>query len=435
MKVALVCIAKDEDDYINEWVDYHLKLGFHKIFIYENNWRCPIDFDPNLVVKIPFDGEKKQLEAYKNFMIHRKDNYDWAAFFDVDEFLVLKQHSSIPELMTFFKNENCLVVNWVLFGDNNQECVENNNYSVLSRFTRRQVGVDKHIKSIVNLKNNFTFGSPHHLVNVKWTDPSGNRGYGAFNSNGNDDVFQLNHYYCKTIEEFKKKSLRGSADLGYGKSVESFPHHNLNDIDDFNAYNFMYKSDLQKNKKMNLLQIGTNVANDHFSEFVKTIGNDQIEKLILVEPQKSCNNKINLCYAGFDFILENLVINLDESIKNETFFISKFNWLSSLKKEHIENHKTNEKPIEVDIESITLNNLFDKHSIISLDILFIDCEGMDDKIIKSINFEKYDIKKIYYEHTHIDNESLIHFLTDKGYQVLKSDFNDELTNMAIKKDK
>ena len=40
MKIALVCIAKNEDDYIEEWVNYHLKLGFSKIFIYENNWRC-----------------------------------------------------------------------------------------------------------------------------------------------------------------------------------------------------------------------------------------------------------------------------------------------------------------------------------------------------------------------------------------------------------
>lgn len=39
MKTALVCIAKDEDHYIAEWIKYHTKLGFDEIFVYENSWR------------------------------------------------------------------------------------------------------------------------------------------------------------------------------------------------------------------------------------------------------------------------------------------------------------------------------------------------------------------------------------------------------------
>jgi hypothetical protein len=238
MKIVLVCIAKEEDNYIKEWVDYHLKLGFHKIFIYENNWRCAIEFDPNFVVKIPFDGEKKQLTAYQNFINHHRVHYDWAAFFDVDEFLVLKKHKSILDLIIEFKDENYLAVNWVFFGDNNLNRVENGNYSVLSRFTKRQIGVNKHIKSIMNLKNKFSFADPHHVGKFKWVDPSGNRNSGPFNENGNDHVLQLNHYFTKTKDEFKLKSKRGSADVGHGKSIELFDHHNINEIEDFTALNF-----------------------------------------------------------------------------------------------------------------------------------------------------------------------------------------------------
>ena len=36
MKCALVCIAKDEDHYIQEWVDYHLMLGFSDIYVWQN---------------------------------------------------------------------------------------------------------------------------------------------------------------------------------------------------------------------------------------------------------------------------------------------------------------------------------------------------------------------------------------------------------------
>ena len=31
IKVALVCVAKSEDYYLEEWLDYNNKLGFDKI--------------------------------------------------------------------------------------------------------------------------------------------------------------------------------------------------------------------------------------------------------------------------------------------------------------------------------------------------------------------------------------------------------------------
>lgn len=240
MKIVLVCIAKDEDNYIKEWVDYHLKLGFHKIFIYENNWRCNLDFDTNLVVKIPFDGQKQQKNAYHHFLDNYKNEFDWGAFFDVDEFLVLKKHRTISDLINDYKNHDCLVVNWVFFGDNGLEKVEADNFSVLSRFTKRQIGVNQHIKSILNLKNDFRFRTPHDAKGVTWTDSRGLKGGGPFNKNGKDNIIQLNHYWCKTKEEFEKKLTRGTPDASH-RSIEMFANHNFNNIDDFTALNFFKK--------------------------------------------------------------------------------------------------------------------------------------------------------------------------------------------------
>ena len=59
MNTALVCIAKDEDNYILEWIDYHLKLGFNHIYVYCNDWNW---FVPSKylykVTKIEFNGQK-----------------------------------------------------------------------------------------------------------------------------------------------------------------------------------------------------------------------------------------------------------------------------------------------------------------------------------------------------------------------------------------
>ena len=37
MKIGLVCIVKNGKYYIKEWATWHLKLGFDKIFIFNND--------------------------------------------------------------------------------------------------------------------------------------------------------------------------------------------------------------------------------------------------------------------------------------------------------------------------------------------------------------------------------------------------------------
>jgi hypothetical protein len=58
------------------------------------------------------------------------------------------------------------------------------------------------------------------------------------------DVIQLNHYKCKTFEEFQKIAKRGRAgtEIGNPKNVINnikgfFDIHNANEIEDLWAYN------------------------------------------------------------------------------------------------------------------------------------------------------------------------------------------------------
>lgn len=236
-KTALVCIAKNEDNYINEWIDYHKKIGFDDIFIYQNDWNY--DITSNNVKVIKYDGQNMQLYAYNDFIENYHDKYEWAAFFDCDEFLVLKKHESIQEFLNDYSNFDSVVINWVLFGDNGLEKINQNNHSVLERFTKRQNRVNPHVKSIVKLKKGLMFVHNSHVVDgINWVDPNYNTGSEALNPKGSDDIAQLNHYFCKTKEEFDLKSNRGRADNGAGRTFEEFMLHNLNEVYDFTAFNF-----------------------------------------------------------------------------------------------------------------------------------------------------------------------------------------------------
>jgi hypothetical protein len=66
---------------------------------------------------------------------------------------------------------------------------------------------------------------------------------------------------------------------------------------------------------------------------------------------------------------------------------------------------------------MTINNLFHKYELTDIDILFLDAEGFDDRIIKDIDFSQFMIRNIYYENVHIDNQSITEYLQSLGYSV------------------
>jgi len=237
MKIAIVCIAKNEELYIQEWINYHLKLGFDDVFIYQNNWRWT--HEQENVIKIELDGDVQQRIAYNNFIKNNLNIYDWAAFFDVDEFLVLKKHKNIKEFVQQYSEYTSIAINWVLFGDNN---IENtiDDFSLLKRFTKRQKNINFHVKCIVKLTENVVMDI--HNTNNNWIDTNYKIGKGSFNYYGDDTIAQINHYFCKTRSEFQKKCDRGRADTSnHLRTMKDFDNHNFNEIEDLHAYNFFYK--------------------------------------------------------------------------------------------------------------------------------------------------------------------------------------------------
>jgi hypothetical protein len=235
MKVALVCIAKDEYC-IEEWCAYHYKLGFDKVFIYENDWNSGVDF--SYVTTIKVQGRAMQVISYCEFVKHYKQEYDWAMFLDCDEYLVLKKHNNVKDFITAYDNPNGISVNWIFFGSNSNPLTK----SLIKRFTMRAVNPDKHIKTILNLKHGNTMVSPHHpirgVLNTK-----GRSFECPFDEDKYIDIAQINHYFYRSHPEWETKCKRGDA---------NFPryHHNDNEwinhfghdcvVEDLLAYNFMY---------------------------------------------------------------------------------------------------------------------------------------------------------------------------------------------------
>lgn len=207
--IALVCIAKNEDLTIREWFEYHKKIGFTSIYIYQNDWACQIEDE--ILHKKKIIGKHKQIEAYNNWISTKKNDYDFVCFIDCDEFIVLKKHANIRDFLLDYANPNGVAMNWVMFGSGGQtECGENRD-SLLKRFLRRSSKVNQHIKSILATNNLHAMASPHHSTKFTY-DTNWKKVQGPFNPNGPTDTIQLNHYYFKSLEEWKKRLERGQAD-------------------------------------------------------------------------------------------------------------------------------------------------------------------------------------------------------------------------------
>ena len=137
MKSAVVCIAKNEDRYLDEWIKYHLKLGFSEIFVYQNNWRYPTGpYDDPRVHLLEMDGYKMMNPCYNGFIQEYHDKFDFVMFIDVDEFLVVNTGEPLDDVLESYLDEDCVYVNWRIFGDNGRKDTSDGEYSCVKRFTR-----------------------------------------------------------------------------------------------------------------------------------------------------------------------------------------------------------------------------------------------------------------------------------------------------------
>lgn len=232
MKVALCCIGRMENRYAVEYVEYYKSIGFDKIFIYDNNHDGEEHFEEVLqqyvddgFVEITNYRNKThcQLESYQDCYNKHKNEYDWIAFFDFDEFLTFAKGKDAKEYLSRFNGYDIVKVNWMVYTDNN--LIKNDGRRVLERFAT-PMEYDKritypfpennHIKSIVKggLGTVRWGGTPHiPLGNAKCCDSVGNVSDNSPFHPYNFELAYLRHYPTKTIDKFYSvKVQRGYPD-------------------------------------------------------------------------------------------------------------------------------------------------------------------------------------------------------------------------------
>lgn len=253
--LSIAAIVRNEEDYLPEWIEFHLLQGVEHFYIFEHDPKSTDLEDvlaPYIETKVvtydTWKGKKPQLPCYDYILgTYGRDN-EWIAFIDADEFLYpsISSVRSIPALLHELP-EYCSIyaVHWVLYGSNGH--LYPNGDLVTDRFVRRAASPDKHVKSIV--KPSLVIGpsgNPHAFVKKPKTrvlrgsdfaTPLPDR-YAILPSPVMEPL-RINHYHTKSEYEYRKRRMYPRADNGEIFTIERvdemFRAHDINEVPDLSA--------------------------------------------------------------------------------------------------------------------------------------------------------------------------------------------------------
>lgn len=232
MYYATICaIAKNEESFIKEWVEYHLLIGFEHIYIYDNNSRVPISealpeyIDSGLVTVINSARDVDQQRiAYMDCLQKYGSQCKWMAFIDIDEFIVPRSEHDIRDILDRYIDYGGLAIHWKIFGSAGHRTIPAG--GVIKNYDK-VISFDSHIKSIVQPSKVDKVFTPHSFgyhdgsfcVNEDYVPVASYQSYHI------SRTVQINHYYYKSLEDFKDKIKRGRAtsrDRDYDAALAEF---------------------------------------------------------------------------------------------------------------------------------------------------------------------------------------------------------------------
>ena len=235
----MCAVAKMENRYIREWVEWHKNLGFDNIVIYDNN-----DYNGErledaigdyidsgyVILKDKRGLELQQVPSYNECYAEFRNRYDWICFWDIDEFMEIEYPETVQRFLSRdrFAGENWIRLCWKVYTDGGNVKVKNGDYRLRSRFKkvltkdflkawdmdpdgRRWKYICSQSKAMVrtNIKG-FATDSPHvYMKGRKAVDALG-RVCENYIMMGRKPVWEgawLCHYMFKTAEEFASTKM------------------------------------------------------------------------------------------------------------------------------------------------------------------------------------------------------------------------------------
>lgn len=230
---------KNEHQYLEQWIAYHIKLGFNKFILYEDEgsishseiimkYKDVVDIDFYDYILRKDDNTFKDTKCLQHILENYND-IDWIIKLDPDEYISFAdKHNTIDDLLyNINPNVNQLFLYWRLYNANGLiECPSHDKYSLIDTYIsyvphkNLATYFDQNTSNVLyeTGKSLFRYSSiedrtafnisvslPHYISD---TEPT---------KNYNPDYLCINHYITKSFDEY---------------------YHRLKDKGEYNATNY-----------------------------------------------------------------------------------------------------------------------------------------------------------------------------------------------------
>lgn len=259
---AIVAIVKNEAPYIEEWINYHKKIGVEKFYIYNN------DSTDNLIEVlrkyisegsvdlINYPGKKRQCFAYNDAVEKHRYDCKYIAAIDLDEFILpLKtgNMSDFDKVLSKKYNYGGLGIHWCCFGSSGH--IHKPEGGVLENYTNRAEDSFKNhiaVKTVFNPRKVIAISNPHfpcYRPGIYNINENEHKFWGPVDQEVSYSKFRLNHYFCKSKDECIAKFNRGMADVDGKRSWDKFVEYDRNEVHDTTILKLLHKIDDKNDSK------------------------------------------------------------------------------------------------------------------------------------------------------------------------------------------
>lgn len=391
-KVAICALVKNTPDYLmKEWINHHFNIGISEIHVFIDINSNPIYRDNHVTyTELTIDdivefnaisqkycmhedlGISTQIGLYNTFLENHRDDFDWIAYIDDDEFLELDL-----TMLNDNKEETCVVLPWKMMFTNKLSCDFTLNdyeeYPPLMKY----VGSSKFVKSIVNTKKIWKIRCIHYadLTNEIYNTTNINSKFGKATQDKILDVFNNAKYY---IKHYKVRSFSEWVDsiISRGYFIHRKYPENLWDrsIKNYFLNHPMFENNPEVNNaefiKEVIIKIGKeDILNTPFCpgakipvypektgvfEIIYNMGTDRISAEDLnkfIVPNKN--------YIIIDYLISNSYYHQLENLSSESIIFDKnifILWM--INKYKLEFNQTGNTLLELDAAKIVLSEMF-----------------------------------------------------------------------------
>lgn len=242
--LSICAIFKDESLSLKEWIEYHLIVGVQHFYLYNNN-----STDNYQEILLPYIEKgivdlvnwplhpAGQLPAYRDCFAKHKDDSQWIAYIDLDEYLCPYYNRDMKDWLKKYKKYPSVFVYWKMIGSSGN-IVHDKTKLITEQYTVAWDRLSDIGKSIFNTDFDYYRMEAPDLHEIPGTVtvlgkrikiPPVNEfkkfvylksnPIGLFHSK-NDFSIQLNHYFSKSMQEYMENKTRRGPGTSVGENAK-----------------------------------------------------------------------------------------------------------------------------------------------------------------------------------------------------------------------